>query len=299
MFDYLSFIEAQLAEWPLARENYSRLGETQRRRVEIDDLSVGVQLNPARIVSTAAKVSGDGVVAPRPCFLCSANRPESQFAASLVDGWDLLVNPFPVFPVHLTVVAREHSPQLAIPIEMASFAEMMPPLTFFFNGARAGASAPDHLHFQGVLTEELPLMALVSRMHPASRPGVESSCSWGLSLPFSFYSAVVEPGTEGMRILRAISHAAGIDRITGLPDPKLVNAYVFLDVSGLLRVVVVPRSAHRPDCYYASGPDQRLVSPGAVEMAGVIITPRPEDYEHLSEKDIRTIYSQTAIQGPI
>lgn len=73
----LDFIDSQLSGWPLARENYQALGKTQRRSFEIGDMTIGVQHNPARIVSTGARIDA-ATLAARPCFLCAANRPAEQ-----------------------------------------------------------------------------------------------------------------------------------------------------------------------------------------------------------------------------
>lgn len=294
MFDHISFIEEQTAGWPLAADNYRRLGETERRVFRLGDLPVAVQYNPARMVSTAARVDSSGRVEDRPCFLCASNRPPQQRPEPLIEGWDLLLNPYPVFPVHFTIVRDRHVPQANIPAEAAYMAALLPGMTVFYNGARAGASAPDHLHCQAVLTDELPLMQLVMRHHPVSREGVENSSSWGLDLPFEFWSAVIGTGDNNMRDLYRMVYARGVDAKTGVSDFGLVNAYFWLDPSGVLRVVVVPRSAHRPDCYYAGGDAQYLVSPGALEMAGIVVVPRREDFDRIGEDTLRAIYAQTA-----
>ncbi len=295
MFDYLSFIEEQIELWPLAADNYRRLGLPERRTLQLGDLTVGVQLNPARIVSTGAKVDASGNVGPRPCFLCAANRPPEQIPYPVMQGWELLLNPFPVFPVHFTIVSTSHTPQSRMPLEMAAMAEALPGMTVFFNGSRSGASAPDHLHCQAVLTEELPLMQLCMERHPLTRPGIETASSWGLDLPFDFWSAVITPDSDGMRILRTMTGACGLDPVTGYPDPGRVNSYFWRDPSGLLRAVAVPRSAHRPACYYADDDSQRLISPGAIEMAGIVITPRADDYRNITTAELRRIYAETGV----
>ena len=46
--------------------------------------------------------------------------------------------------------------------------------------------------------------------------------------------------------------------------------------------VVIPREKHRPDAYFAEGEAQMMVSPGALDMAGLIITPREEDFSKIN-----------------
>ena len=305
------FVEEQLAVWPEAKQRYDALREVKQRRMALGELTVGVQFNPARAVSTAAPVDTASIKA-RPCFLCGDFRPEPQIGVPIAEGWTLLLNPFPIFPIHLTIASDSHRPQDGIPAEAAAFAEKLPGMTVFYNGARAGASAPDHMHLQAVLTAELPLMNLVMARHTHTMPPLtlfhpkgDSGINKGgasinpggaeihtgfetkeLDIPFPFFSAIITPDLEGMKTLVTVLGLTGTDKQTGKPDPGLVNAYFWTErPGGLLRIVVVPRSAHRPPSY-----PEPLVSPGAIDMAGVMITPRLKDFEVLSDADILDIY---------
>ena len=53
--------------------------------------------------------------------------------------------------------------------------------------------------------------------------------------------------------------------------------------------IVIPRSEHRPDRYFAEGEEQLLVSPGALDMAGLIVTPREEDFHKITTTDIENL----------
>lgn len=312
------FIEGQLDRWPEARARYADLGKTLRRPIKIGPVNLALQYNPARIVSTGAKtdkVSLDG----RPCFLCASNRPAQQVALPVMEGWELLVNPFPIFPIHFTIASTAHRPQDHVPEDIAALAEQLPGLAVFYNGARAGASAPDHLHLQAVLKEELPLLNWVETVHPVDRPGLlhssalEASCFdlarsdsdvsdhpvTEMHFPFSFYSAVITPDVEGMRTLIRTLDITGHDPETGRKDPGLINAFFWIDApSGLLRAVMIPRKAHRPSCYpvdpHHPNPGEFLISPGAIDMAGLMIVPRENDYLRLNEDDIIKIYQEVA-----
>lgn len=286
------FIEEQLQHWPLAHANYLALGATERRTFMLGDFPVAVQHNPARIKSTGAAVDKKSI-GERPCFLCRNNRPQEQLTGRIIPGWELLVNPYPIFPVHLTMPSEKHEPQGEIPLEMASMAEKMPWMAIFYNGACAGASAPDHAHTQGVLKSELPIVALTERLHPASAPGIVESSDFGADIPFRYYSAVITPDEVGMRNLATMTRVFGIDADTGKHDSRLVNAFMWIDPAGLLRAVAIPRRRHRPLCY-GTGEGQMLVSPGAVDMAGVIILPRKEDFERITPSDVARIYSEVS-----
>lgn len=286
-------IERQLAMWPMAKANYDRLSGCRRRSWTLGGLEGAVQYNPARIVSTGADTRPEKIK-ERVCFLCGSNRPAEQISHEICEGWEMLVNPFPIFPVHFTIASKEHIPQAQAPLDMVTVAEAVPSLCTFYNGAKAGASAPDHLHFQAVLKTELPLMRLVERLHPADQPGIKPSCRLGVELPFRFYSGVITPGTKGMETLATIIKTCG-ENGAGLPDPELVNTYFWTDTqTGLMRGVAIPRRAHRPACYYSDGEDRLTVSPGAVDMAGLIITPREEDFGKITPEDVAHIYREVA-----
>lgn len=291
MISLSEMMDAQLGEWELARRNYQALGQTERRSMKLGDLMIGIQHNPARIVSTAAKTDAK-TLAERPCFLCESNRPAVQKGIPIVDGWELLLNPFPIFPTHYTIVSKRHQPQEGLPLDMVEMAEKLPGHTIFFNGKHAGASCPDHLHCQAVMTHELPLMRLAEERHGVDAGDkVMTSSVLGLDVPFSFKSIIVTPDVEGMQTLASLEEIIGKEYV----DEGNLNLFVWIDPRGLLRIVAVPRGAHRPSCYGVDSPGRHLISPGCIDMAGVIIAPRKEDYDSLTESDIRQIYAECGV----
>lgn len=285
------FIEGQLGEWELARVNYQALGRTERRQMQLGDLTVGIQHNPARIVSTAAKTDAK-TLAERPCFLCKKNRPPQQVGTDISEGWELLLNPYPIFPTHFTIVSKTHQPQEGFPMEMIEMAEKLPGHTVFFNGKRAGASCPDHLHCQAVKTHELPLMLLAERCHRLESGKVTTHKTLGLDVPFGFVSIIITPDLEGMEELARIEEIIGKKYI----EEGNLNAFVWIDGAGLLRILAVPRRAHRPSCY-GSGDGERMISPGSIDMAGVLIAPMKKDYDEIGEEEVRKIYSECGLDS--
>lgn len=289
------FIEAQLHEWPLAKKNYDALLEVRRREVIVEGFPVGIQWNPARIISTGANISRQ-MIERRPCFLCRDNRPKEQHICNILPGWELLVNPYPILPVHLTIVATRHMPQERVPEDIVSIAERLPGMAVFFNGAKAGASAPDHLHLQAVLKDELPLLRLIEEEHPAGKSGIATSMDFKIKPPYLVFSGVVVPGDEGLKTLLAGLAIGGLRPDGKLADTSLVNSFFWIGNDGLLRFAVVPRRAHRPSCYYAEGEGNRMVSPGCIDMAGLLVVPRKEDFDRLSPDEISLIFKECALQ---
>ena len=151
--------EQQLSVWEMARNNFEGLKTVQIREFDFDGFGVKVQFNPARMVSSGAKVDAK-TIAQRKCFLCAANRPEVQRGIEWRD-YDILINPFPIFTRHLTIPRREHVDQRLVPYisDMFDLARELPDFVVFYNGPKCGASAPDHMHFQAGNADFLPLVS--------------------------------------------------------------------------------------------------------------------------------------------
>lgn len=293
--DLSSFVETQLATWPLAKKNYDALREVKRREIDLNGFNIGVQFNPARILSTGASVDKDSIKS-RPCFLCSSNRPEEQLAIEIHPGWQLLVNPYPILPIHFTIASVSHRDQDRLPDDIVAIAENLPGMAVFFNGARAGASAPDHMHLQAVLKEELPLLRLAEKFHKSSEPGLWMSSDFVPEYPYLFFSGVVDPSAPDCNaVLSAGLMLGGPDCDGRFTDQSLLNAFFWIGENGELRYLSVPRKAHRPNCYFAEGGQRLMVSPGCIDMAGIIITPREEDFTKIESKDLLKIFDDVAI----
>lgn len=276
-----NFINSERAVWKLANANYEALDRVITRNIG----NVKLQYNPAREVSTGANIS-TADIAKRPCFLCKQNRPSEQHSLERCGDYEILLNPFPIFSHHLTISHIKHIPQESDPVDMTAFCFSFPSYVAFYNGARSGASAPDHRHFQATLCSELDLIARINSKHQetikANRPKI--FCDYGVGM----YVADATNQDE----IKEIDRLTGIDPITGKSDRGLRNILMWKRDNNTVRMVIIPRKAHRPH-NYGRGEGERLVSPGAVDMAGLIITPRRKDFDELTAKEISEIYSQT------
>ena len=279
-------LEQQLQVWPAAREAFSNLENVQTRVLSSSGLAL--QHNPARIISTTAKVKPADTTA-RPCFLCAANRPQEQIAFDAGNGFDLLLNPYPILKEHFCVVSREHRPQIFKDCyrQMLGIASRLEPgYMIFYNGPRSGASAPDHLHMQIGRTEGIPLVEkLINNEPPANDKPITIQ-------PFGFPVTVIK-GSDPDRLWNYVSAMTIYD---GDYEPRM-NVLSF-NRDGQVITAIIPRSKHRPDCYYSDGADKVMVSPGAVDMFGLVITPRKEDFDTLSERQVLDIYRQVTPQQP-
>lgn len=258
------FFDSQLAEWPLALENYKAVQNAERKEITVGDLSGSVLLIPSRSRSTLAKLT-PGELLESNCFLCNSNRPFQQNSFEIIPGWDLLVNPYPILPFHFTIASKSHIPQ-SPDMEMGlQLADILDDMVVFFNGAGAGASAPHHKHFQAVGKHELPLISLID--------GISDDKVHDLNLPFSIIMDKEE--------IKNLKETANI-------------FYWKNKETGKLCALAIPRKSHRPSHFFEAPPKRRAFSPGAIDMAGVLVTPYKEDFDAVTSDDIREIYEQVA-----
>ena len=290
------FFDRQIEKWDAVRYRFHELQDVRERELPLGDYSVEVQFNPARIVSTGAKIDKKAI-AKRPCFLCAKNRPKEQMTKTVDEKFELLVNPFPILPVHFTIPLRRHEPQRILPNyrEMHKLLTRYPELMVFYNGPKCGASAPDHMHFQAGTSGVLPMQQSWQRL---SR-NLETICTIDDNNCISVVSDYPCPAllirsrseqTDG-ELFRIIYDALPWQADDAEP---MMNIVAWREGDDFLSVVF-PRKKHRPDCYYADGDEKMLVSPGALDMAGLTIIPRAEDFKRITPNQIRDIIEEVSL----
>lgn len=288
MLDIESFFREQLAAWETARRNVKALESVQVRTLV--DPSTGelfrLQYNPARSGSTLAKVDAHSV-AERPCFLCAKNRPPEQISIPW-HNYEILVNPFPIFHRHLTIASSAHVPQLLLLSglqDMLALAHEMPDFVVFYNGARCGASAPDHRHFQACKRESILPNGITRRATV-------------------FHGAIADVQKEAWNFIQKLP-------VNAHECEPMINVLAWIENNENF-VAVFPRKKHRPDCYSQPlnsadlenlGIDSASlaadgtvkVSPASAEMAGVIVTARQQDFLCLTAPAITAILRSVAL----
>lgn len=274
------FFNRQLEMWEDARHRFRDL-----KHVEVRQLSdqLKVQFNPARIVSTGAKIDKH-TLGERPCFLCERNRPKEQMTKQINDHFQLLVNPFPILPVHFTIPATKHQPQSIYRHygEMHRLLSLHSELMVFYNGPKCGASAPDHLHFQAGTSGVLPLQTNWQRLSRSLTDVISLNDEEKISVLSDFLVPAFviisksEDSDEELfhRLYRSMP-------MRGDESEPMMNIIAWRKGDEFISVVI-PREKHRPDAYFAEGEAQMMVSPGALDMAGLIITPREEDFRKIN-----------------
>ncbi len=286
-------LDEQLSSWKLASDNYLALQQVKVKELNVDGTRYKVQFNPARMVSSAAKVDSQSI-RERKCFLCAAHLPAEQKGIPFGGHYTILVNPFPIFPKHLTIPEVQHTDQriqnrMADMLDLAAFADEY---VIFYNGPRCGASAPDHAHFQAGNKGFMP---------------IEQDWKNKATQVFTYHTANLlyldDPNRPALVIEACDKRDAtelfdmvynAMELKPGEEEP-MMNLIAWVDDNGKWIVCIFPRSKHRPSCYTAEGDANILISPASVDMGGVFITPREEDFEKLTARNIAGILQEVCL----
>ena len=288
-----AFFTHQLDTWDEIRQRYEALKHVGLKQLGHRQL----QYNPARMVSTGAQIDRQ-TIAQRACFLCEKNRPEEQLTIDLGDDFELMVNPFPVLPMHFTIVWKTHVPQTILEnyTEIHRLLELFPELFVFYNGPMSGASAPDHMHLQAGIGQELPLMTVLRKLEKEQQVLIKQENGSSLSMfnSVSFKAFVIKSKAQEteMTLFKQLYDAMPVRE--GEKEPRM-NIVAWRDGSEDV-IVVLPRDNHRPACYFEEGDRRMVISPGALDMAGLIITPREEDFNRMSEDKLISILKEVSIK---
>ncbi len=293
----ISFFNDELSHWTEVCQRYEALKGVNIRNMKIGDVRVGVQWNPARIQSTGAKLDA-ATLKKRPCFLCGHNRPSQQSFIPLDGGYEFLVNPFPILPRHFTIPHSQHRPQLIQDtyVDMMQIVAKMNNMLVFYNGPKSGASAPDHLHFQAGPIGIVPLQRdwdeLYSpRLSRFFSDGNDISGLYALNGYLCPGYVIISRSAEESNVLfQKLYSAMPVQEADTEPQMNILSWTTNNDE--YITTIVLPRSKHRPECYFREGDEQIMVSPGAIDMGGLLITPREQDFRRLTPEIIEGIIKE-------
>lgn len=306
--------DEQLPMWKEARERYEKLANVVTAEMETNGCKLVAQYNPARIVSTGAKVDAESIK-QRPCFLCEVNRPAEQISSPLLKKYYLLLNPNPILPKHFTIPLRHHRKQQIFDYyeDMMEITSQLKEMFVFYNGPKCGASAPDHMHFQAGSRGVVPLERDWNKLY---KPNL--SRIWPISEEEYLEAVKMDMVADSTGVFSLRNYLCpGIVIITRTPHANKVlfeKVYRSLPINedeyepmmnimawsqsnaadGYERIVsvILPRTKHRPDCYFKEGKEQVMVSPGSLDMGGMIITPRKEDFDQMNAELAKSIIQE-------
>jgi hypothetical protein len=295
-----TLIQQQKLNWPLAQKNYAGLDEVEARTFNFDGFKVAAQFNPERIRSSAAKTDAQSI-SERACFLCEENQPKEQKGIDFIGKYTILVNPFPIFRDHLTISLKKHSPQEIAPYfdDMLQLSKELPEFTIFYNGPKCGASAPDHFHFQAGNKNVIPIdseMDLVLEKHGELLFKNENTNIMAIGEGY-LRKLVVLKSSSAEKLASKFQRILSILNERGQEGEPMLNVLCNYQNKSW-NVVIFPRDKQRPTQFYAEGEEQILVSPASVEMGGLVILPRKEDFDKITKEDLRDIYGQVTVKAP-
>jgi hypothetical protein len=279
--DVDALFRRQLTAWPLLARGVAGLLEGTTRTVVAAGSEVLVRHIPHRAASTTAKVD-PASIAKRPCFLCRENLFPEQEGIAFGPGHTLYCNPFPVVGRHLTVVQRDHRPQR---IEgqlgtMLDLAAALPGFFVVYNGPECGASAPDHAHLQAGSSEGLPLAREILGL---AGPAIEVH---------GMRALLFRDADRGRLLGRLGCALAVLSEVTGKSPEPPCNVALLHEAGTGFSAVLFPRSKHRPDAYFTSG---LTVSPAAIDVSGILVTPSARVFERLTGDVVEAVYREVTL----
>ncbi len=295
--DYL--LKSQLNSWPLLKDNYIALENVQTKSFWYDGFKLKLQFNPQRIKSTTALVD-ENSIKERKCFLCIDNLPEEQKSILLLDSYFLLCNPYPIFPQHFTVSSVNHKPQQI----SDSFNELLeitkllsPQYTLVYNGPACGASAPDHMHFQVGTKYFIPVENDIQQLKNNFGNIIQEdeliSTSFiddGLRRIIFIESTYKKNIEQTFKVIYNI-----YKRLTGTEHEPMMNIVSSYDSEFGWSVIIFLRSKHRPECYFKTDSEKILISPAAIDLGGVVVTPLEQDFSRVNEKLLCQIFNEVSL----
>ena len=287
-----SLYDVQKKSWPQLAAACRDLASAQTRKLSGENYKVILQYNPARAVSSGAAVDKESIK-NRPCFLCEDNLPREQLGVLYRGQYVILCNPAPIFEKHFTIVSLRHEQQaIASSVDrLLRLSADLPGYSVFYNGPACGASAPDHLHFQAIPKNVLPFLRELKKLSPVKE---KSSVSYGRFEILDRSVVFLESKNAEALTEQFLDLLKTAQKIIKADEEPLVNVIGNYSGEGW-RLIVFLRGKHRPDVYFEKGADRIFVSPGAVDMAGFVITPLLANYKRLDYNAIRKIYREVSL----
>ena len=285
-------LHEQLESWSTAKLNYEALEDVRVNTFVFNGCSFVIQFNPARIVSSAAKVDSLSIK-ERKCFLCSENRPSEQNGLVFGTEYIVLVNPFPIFPKHLTVPSLTHCPQLIKERigDMMDLAKNLTEYIVFYNGPRCGASAPDHVHFQAGNKGFLPFEGEWKDKRELILQSSDA-CLW--TTDEDYRPVFIIESSDRDSAIHIFNTIYNVLKNSSPEDEPMMNLLAWYEDESWI-ICLFPRQKHRPDCFAAEGDAKLMISPASVDLGGVFITPLEKDFDKITIEDIISILKEVCI----
>mgnify|MGYP006384560941 FL=1 len=291
--------EIQKEQWPMLNTGFKSLETVKSKSFQFDGYKIKAQFNVGRMTSTSAKVDPKSI-SERKCFLCVENLPAEQKGILYNDNYIILCNPFPIFPTHFTLTYKEHTPQRIID----TFSDMLDlskdlskHYSVIYNGPRCGASAPDHLHFQAGNKFFMPID---DEFHQIKN-------EYGKVIfeddDVSFYA--IDDGIRKFISIESLDKELVVNtfnkfyktysELMNEEQEPMINLVSFYEEEYGWRIIIFLRAKHRPAVFFAEDESKMLVSPAAIDLSGVCVLPREEDFNRITKEMIADIFREVFI----
>ena len=296
----LELLSEQKKAWDDLREGCESLKHVKERDLSYREFTVRLQHNPRRMKSSLAGFTEKNM-ADRPCFLCLDHLPEAQKGILYQREYLILCNPMPVLPFHFTISHLDHRPQ-TISEHIDSFFQFMVDFgsgwTILYNGPKCGASAPDHHHFQAARSGEMPIeKEIQGKQRLVLMKKVERVLLYRVKNVGR--EILILEGDDPMAVGHLFkSYLSSLKKVLSMNEEPMINVAGFYGKKRW-RLMVFPRRKHRPDVFFKEGEDRIVVSPGAIEMGGLLVIPMEKDFERLDKTTVESIYGEVSLEGAI
>lgn len=294
-----NLIIEQKVNWEQCKTGYATLDSVQVKTFQFKNCSIKVQYNPGRMISTTAKVDTKSIT-ERKCFLCKTNLPEAQQVVEYKDDFVILVNPFPIFPDHLTLPSLHHTTQNienSFPVLLDFSKDLSPDFSVFYNGPKCGASAPDHLHFQAGTKNFMT----IDHEYEQLRSGMgeklyENNSLKVFSIDDDLRKMISIEGESKSEIEKAFQiFYSAYKNSSGQTEEPMMNILGFYQ-GDTWRIIIFLRKKHRPDVFFEEDEKKRiLLSPAAVDIGGVCVTPHEKDFTAITKEKLKDIFAEVFI----
>ena len=290
---------SQLSNWELMRKNYKALEKVQLKSFWFDGFKLKVQYNPERIKSTSAEVD-ENSVANRKCFLCSENLPAEQKGILLDDNYVLLCNPYPIIEKHFTVASVSHQPQRISDCfsDFLKISKLLSPgYTIIYNGPACGASAPDHLHFQAVTKQFIPVEDDIQQMkNDFGKVLIENEITTTSSINDGLRKIILIESKDILSIEKTFRRIfREYESLSSSNSEPMMNLICSYDSEFGWTIIIFLRRKHRPECFYEDEPERLLISPAAIDLGGLVVTPRENDFIRTDKELLEKIFNEVSL----
>jgi len=291
--------EVQKKEWQMLETGYKTLETVKTKSFQYDGFKIKVQFNSGRLTSTSAKVDAKSI-SERKCFLCEENLPSEQKGILYNGKYIILCNPFPIFPEHFTITHKEHQPQRILD----TFSDMLDlskdlgkHYVVTYNGPKCGASAPDHLHFQAGNKYFIPMD---DEFHQIKN-------EYGKKIyeddVLSFYA--VDDGLRKFVSIESLDKELVVNTFNKFyktyaelmnegQEPMMNIVCIYEEEFGW-RIIIYLRRKHRPDVFFAEDESKLMLSPAVIDISGVCVLPREEDFNRITKEMIENIFKEVFV----